>query len=197
MPSAPARPGRWRAASRIATLGPSDTDAATLAARLAGSIHLVADFRAAMEYACLEEAAALVPCGYVARTEDGVQETWTDLHFEFSDRLRVDACWSEPTRPMCLAVSDRGTTGGTIVTHAATKWFANRFATGSKVHYVSNKPDAARLCAEGRFDMCIASVDVVRATPALRILRTFAPEMVWVLYTRKPHAPSIPATPVA
>lgn len=178
---------------RVATLGPAETDAATLAARISERVHLVDSFRDAMAFACADDtAAALVPCGYVARTPLGLLETWTDLHFEFSDRLQIVACWNEPTRPMCLAANTHGTTHGTLVSHAATRWFAERFAPGMELHYASNKPDAARLCAEGQFDMCIASADVVRRHAALRIVQTFDAEMVWVLYLRRNPESALP-----
>lgn len=168
----------------IVTLGPAATDAAAVASKHADEVRLVGSFRAAMETACLEDAGALVPCGYLRRTDHSVDETWVDLHFEFSDRLGISACWTHPTKPMCLAVNDQSH-HGSVVVHPATKWFADRLAPDKRPHYVATKTQAAQLCAAGEFDMCIASLDVVEASPSLRVVTTFTPEMVWVLYIRR------------
>lgn len=168
----------------LVTLGPVGTDAEALASRLALDVRLVNSFREAMDRACTEKVVALVACGHLRLRGSILEESWTELHFEYCDRLRLVRCFSAATKPMCIAVHADCDRPRTIAIHPATKAFAKRFAPGLELRFVGSKPLAVSLCLTGDVDMCIGSVDVVQQHPTLRVLQVFRPSMVWALYSK-------------
>ena len=176
-----------REISEVVTLGPAGTDAHNAARRFA-KVRLVESFPVAMETALRDSLAALVPAGYIAHSGDTVTDSWVNLHFRYSGRMTLAGVWHEPTKPMCLATGHRSGSSPkelrTVALHPATAVFLEKHAPNSAPRFVQAKPLAVELARTGETDGCIGSVDLVRATGTLRILKTFDAVMVWCLYLR-------------
>ncbi|WP_051028820.1 MULTISPECIES: hypothetical protein [Nocardia] len=174
----------------IVTLGPEGTDAHAEAGCHSGDVRLVASFADAMAAAARDgQVRALIAAGYLAFDEAGrVRDSWVDQHFTHTGVLELLACWQSPTKPMCLAVrADLGHDAviATVATHAATRFFARRYAPAARQVMVEAKPLAAHAAARGQVQACIASVDVVARYHQLEVRAEFAPTMVWMLYGKR------------
>lgn len=177
-----------RIGDTVVTLGPSGTDAEAAARQHFPRVELTDSFGQAMETAWTKDICALVPTGYLERNSVGIRKSWVDLHFGYLDRLRLLALWEQPTKAMCVALNpDRVsdvTQARTVAIHPATLAFAREHVPQAEITYVRAKPLAAELAAASGADACIASLDVVSRTRALRPVKVFRPTMVWCLYGR-------------
>lgn len=170
----------------VATLGPRGTDAHAVASQLFDDVRLTETFREAMELADQKRICALVPAGYVHRSDRDISETWADLHFGFMGKLRLVAVWEQETKEMCLAVNKNAVPDSsepaTLAVHPSTLALARRYAPNAELSYVHAKPLAAKMAANEGTDGCIASVDVVDDIENLSLIERFTPTMIWCLY---------------
>lgn len=168
----------------IATLGPNGTDSEAMAKKVGDKIVLQPSFEAAMNYAYRKDTYALVPCGYKKIEDAQIVDTWVDLSFRFMNKMKVVKIYCEDVKPMAIAIRSECNQPKTLIIHPATEEF-RKLVKGSVItHYASSKPEAVRLTAEGKYDMCIGSKDFIRKYTNLKIIRTFKPQMVWALYER-------------
>lgn len=170
---------------RVLTLGPEGTDAQAEASRLRGDVVLVPSFGQAMELAASGQGLALVPTGFLHADGRTVVESWVDLHFRWKDNLRLSAVWESPTKEMCLAVRPEISALGdirSVLVHPATREFAAQMVPHADLRFVTAKPLAVAGVVRGDADACIGSLDVAVATGKLRVLKRFAPTMIWCLY---------------
>lgn len=168
----------------IVTLGPMGTDASVIAHSLSNKVIFKDSFKQTMEYAFIHKFAALICCGFIER-KNGEIQGWVDLNFLYLDRMKLVHSFHAKTKMMCLAKRRDCQEPNTIVIHPATQTFADKYAHGIEIHYTNNKPSAVQLTAEGLYDMCIGSVDIVCQYESLEILSTFRPSMVWTIYIHK------------
>lgn len=175
----------------VATLGPPGTDAHHEALRLGFTVTLCGTFGEAMERALREDCAALVASGYLDVRDGTVAESWVDLHFRHTGRLRVDSVWESPTKPMCLAVT-RGMSGRPIrslALHPSTREIAAGLVADEVTrHFVNAKPKAVDALRSGMVDAALCSLDTAQSFEDCEVVRTVEPTMIWCLYI--PESPS-------
>jgi hypothetical protein len=169
----------------LVTLGPSGTDSETLAKSIAETVILKPSFPEVMEYAFEKELLALIPCGYKKKEQEAITDTWVDLHFRSMGKMEVIETLYRPTKLMCLAKRYDIEVPRNIVIHPATEAYALEISPKVEIHYVDNKPEAVQLTAQGIFDMCIGSIDVVEKFPELKPLKLYNQQMVWVVYKKR------------
>ncbi|MFB7906536.1 hypothetical protein ACFC1T_08935 [Kitasatospora sp. NPDC056076] len=178
---------------RVVTLGPRGTDASH-AARYFHDVVYAESFPAAMDRAWRDGCAALICAGYIdISVEDGnVADCWVDLNFRWAGRMGLRYSWTEPTKPMALAVRpDRRGAPASVALHAATRSFAEIWLPGVERQYVPAKPLAVEMVVDGRADACIGSVDVIERA-GLSIVQVVRPAMVWCLYAGREPQPQQP-----
>jgi len=174
----------------IATLGPAGTDALAVAESLGKPIIVCDSFPAAMQLAMQGDAVALICAGYREIDDDGnLVDDWTRLHFRSISKMKLVFSWSQPTKPMCLAVNtDLVAEGGeprSIALHPATSVLAEQAFPHALLQRFHAKPLAVEAAARGYADACVGSADVVALYPNLCSIQTYEAEMVWCLYERR------------
>lgn len=172
--------------STVATLGPAGTDAETMARQLTQDVVLCDSFSAAMDHAITNGTQALIACGYKEIAGKRIVDTWVDLHFRSYGKVKIVNTYCRKTKPMCIAKRRGCENPGSIVIHPATESFVPLapWKKNLEVSYVNAKPKAAEQAADGLFDSCIASCDVVKQYNNLEIVKVLEPQMVWALYER-------------
>lgn len=171
----------------IVTLGPAGTDADYEAHKHTTRVQLVPSFPAALAAAVADrELRALMPVGYLSLgAHDVAADSWVDQHFAHHSTLVIDHLWESTTKPMCIAAAGYLpdlAAARSVAAHPSTRALLDCFRVPGERRWVDAKPLAATMAADGGADACLASVDVVRALPNLRIVHQFQPTMVWVLY---------------
>ncbi|MGF9820108.1 hypothetical protein [Brevibacillus agri] len=168
----------------IATLGPSGTDAEHVARSLSNRVILCESFNESMEYSYQNNVLALICCGYIDIKNGVSVDGWVDLNFRYLNKMEIVKTFDMPTKPICIAKRFDCIHPKTLVLHPATKVFADKIPYNLETHYVNNKPTAVKLVDDGKYDMCIGSLDVVQKYNHLEVLETFQPKMIWALYQR-------------
>ncbi|WP_054975483.1 hypothetical protein [Paenibacillus sp. A3] len=171
--------------THVVTLGPEGTDASTVANLVSEKVIYRNSFPDCMEYALEHDYLALICVGYVERKGEVVVDNWVDLNFRYHKKMELIEVFKSETKPMALAKRRNCHECNTIVIHPATKEFASQLVPQAKVSYVNNKPLAVELVAEGHFDYCIGSQDVVQQYDSLEITKIIPPPvMIWAVYQK-------------
>lgn len=165
---------------RIHTLGPAGTDSHCQAQSLGDSIELHPSFGRAIRAAIDRREHVVCPVGLI-ETLDGHQHCWVDYHFRHMPDLVVCRVWHGPTKPM--AVVEGLSSNGLIAAHQSTREFLTRAPRSSGVRYTHSKMEARHMVIAEDVQYAICSNDDL--PPNVRVLETFYPTMVWVLYKGK------------
>lgn len=169
----------------IATLGPCGTDAERIAKMFSSNIVLCDTFAAAMEKAYNEDLTALICCGFIQKEKDALTDCWVDLNFRYLNKMEIVHCFFFPTKPMCIAKRKDCKNPKSIIIHPSTETFVKHLRGKYEINYIDNKPGAVKSVSEGKYEMCIGSLDIVEKHDELEVLEVFEPTMVWSLYQRK------------
>ncbi|MBT8163011.1 MULTISPECIES: hypothetical protein [Arthrobacter] len=170
----------------LATLGPAGTDAFAVAEQLTLNVIACDTFPEAMKVAEESRIPALICAGYREMDRSGfVTDDWSHLHFRYRNSMRVTHVWTQPTKPMCLAVRDGITYPeqvSSVALHPATSAIANDVLPSADQIAFRSKPAAVQAANTGQADACIGSVDVITEAGNLHIVEYFSTEMIWCLY---------------
>lgn len=167
----------------IVTLGPEGTDASCMARKLTQNVILKDSFRAAMQFAYNYHKCALICCGYIDKYNNTLVDSWVDMNFNYFGKMNIIDIFYDYTEEMCLA-KRKGLEGKprTAIIHPATQAFLD--CDIEKIEYTNNKPTAVKKVAEGKYDLCIGSVNYVKMFDNIEIIKEFHPQMVWTIYSQ-------------
>ena len=168
----------------LCTLGPEGTDAEYAAKLLTEDVALFPTFRQAMDHAYEHDLFALVACGYLQKIDGQISDTWIDLNYTYATTMWIVHCFPLALKPLCFARRKTIQVPQSIVTHPSTEQFVRQYYPHLSIHYVDSKPQAVVATANGDYDLCVGSLDVVERYSNLEVLEVLQTQMVWAVYQR-------------